>query len=843
MSSPFATFRKNRTYWMAGLVLLAIMAFVVAPAIDFMQGAMRNDRGGSQVIVRWDGGRITAGELERIRQQHFKFVQFLSKLANEVLAAGGQPQVPEFAYSAEMKRILDLGVSAQSDNMSVIETRLLADLAKTNGIEFDDDAADEFLVAYCDARVSPTRLAAILRETGDGQLSEFDLREMIKLELAAMVARQMSLRGWSNEFRPNVQQVVRMTQTPGDLWSDFLKLNQTAKVEAFPILVSDFTKQVTGEPTEAEILAIYDQGKNMIASPVYPEPGFMREYKANFEYVEGNFSQRVEAEKSKVTEEKIKEEYDRLVSLGQLKFDPELEKLKAPKTDAAAEKPAETTPPATTPETPAPAAPAGDIPAPAATTPATETPATQTPATETPATPAPAVPAAETPAPTTPAPTTPEQPAAPEPKSQSSVTSSAKVRLVSTQDETKAATETPAAPVTPAPETPAATTPAVTEPAVTAPAATQDAAALPPVVVQPGAPGAAPGTEPATPGTEPAATPGTDAAAKPELRTKTLEEAREEIVQSLAQAAVIDSLQKELTAANEQMLKYGSSYREQAALLREGMQPQTKATRPDLRKVTDVGLKHGETGMIDRSKLFTTELGKSTMSAQDQQMGRIPMPNYAMTPAYPVFTPAQSMYLDQMALLEQRTPDFRQYIFWKVDEQQAYVPELAEVRNDVIAYWKTQKARKLAADEAEKIAKKIVEGEQPWKDAITVAQQSLLVTTDPFTWLSGFGETPRISNIPSLDTVGDEFMKKVFATSVGKSASAPNNGQNIYYVFRVTEMSPPITELQERFVNDPNKSAARRVAMATGRDIYSGLYETIVQRLNVQWEISPSELE
>ena len=415
------------------------------------------------------------------------------------------------------------------------------------------------------------------------------------------------------------------------------------------------------------------------------------------------------------------------------------------------------------------------------------------------------------------------------------------MRLVSTQDETKPAAETPAAetPAAPAAETPAA-------PATETPAAAQETTNLPPVVVQPTAPGAETGSEAPAAGTDKPATEtpatGTDAATKPELRTKTIEEAREEIVQSLAQAAVIDSLQKELTAANEQMLKYASSYREQAALLREGMQPQTKATRPDLRKVVDVGLKHGETGVVDRSKLFTTPLGKSTMSAQDQQMGRVPMPNYAMTPNYPMFTPAQSMFLDQMAMLEQRTPDFRQYIFWKVDEQQAYIPELAEVRNEVIAAWKTQKARKLAADEAEKIAKKIAAGEQPWKDALSVAQQSLVVTTDPFTWLSGFGETPRISNIPSLDTVGDEFMKKVFATQAGKSSSAPNNGQNVYYVFRVAEMSPPMTELQERFASDPNKSAARRVAMATGRDIYSGLYETIVERLNVQWEVAPSEL-
>ena len=226
-----------------------------------------------------------------------------------------------------------------------------------------------------------------------------------------------------------------MTQTPGDLWSDFLKLNQTAKVEAYPVLVNDFTKEVTGEPSEAEILAIYEQGKNQVASPVYPEPGFMREYKANFEYVEGNFSERVEAEKSKITEEQIKTEYDRLVSLGQLKFDPELEKLKAPKAPAtdtpateapATEKPAtETKPEDAKPETPA--APATDAPAP--TTPA---PTTSAPATETPAAPAPETPAA--PAPEKPATETPAAPATETP-----------------------ATETPATdkPATPVPETPA----------------------------------------------------------------------------------------------------------------------------------------------------------------------------------------------------------------------------------------------------------------------------------------------------------------------------------------------------------------------------------------------------
>ncbi|MDX1926656.1 MAG: hypothetical protein SFV81_09065 [Pirellulaceae bacterium] len=863
MSSPLATFRKHRTYWMAGLVLLAIMAFVVAPAIDFMQGAMQNYNSiGDQVVVRWKGGRITMSELERSRQHHYKFIRFLSALSREVLEAGGQPQIPEFAFSAESKQIIDLGVNVQSSSLAVIETRMLADFAKSNGIEFDDDAADQFLVAFCDKCVSPQRLTELLRESTDNQVTEFDLREMIKLELGAIVARQMALRGWSNDFKPDDYQRVRLTQTPGDMWSDFLKLNQSAKVEAYPVLVSDFVKSVTGEPTEAEILAIYEKGKNRIPSPVFPEPGFMRDYKANFEYVEGNFSDWIAKEKAKVTEEQLKAEYDKLISLGQLKFDPLLDKPKTPSDAPASETPAATPtdpaatiPPATTPPAAeSPATPPATDPAstPAPPTPAPETPATEKPAAEKPATEAPAT---EPPAPAGDAPV-----ATPDPKQQSSTKSGVKIRLVSAQDEPK-----PAEPTAPATETPAAATPAAQEPAqepapaVPAPApaaetpaatpatqepATQDPAGLPPVVVQPAAPGAETPSAPATEAkpADGAAAPGTET--KPEKRNKTFEEAREELLESLARTAVIDALQKELTSANDQMLKYSQAYRQQAALLKEGLQPETKATRPDLRKVVEAGLKYGETGMVDRSKLYTTEIGKSTMSLQEQGMGQIPMPNYGMNnPNYGLFTPAQSLFFDQMAMLEQRTPDFRQYIFWKVDDQQAYDPDLAEVSEEVIAAGKKKKAIQIASDEAAKIAKKVKGAEEPWKEALNVTQQSLLVTTDPFTWLSGFGETPRISNVPTLDTVGQEFMQKVFTTPVGNAGVAPNQGQNIYYVYRVAEVTPTTSELEARFAADPNKMAARRVGLMTGQQIYTGLYETIENRLAVKWEISPTGLD
>ena len=55
------------------------------------------------------------------------------------------------------------------------------------------------------------------------------------------------------------------------------------------------------------------------ATPNSPEPGFLRLYQANTEYVEANLQDWIEREKEKLTEEQLREEYDRRIALGQLK--------------------------------------------------------------------------------------------------------------------------------------------------------------------------------------------------------------------------------------------------------------------------------------------------------------------------------------------------------------------------------------------------------------------------------------------------------------------------------------------------------------------------------------------
>ncbi len=148
----------------------------------------------------------------------------------------------------------------------------------------------------------------------------------------------------------------------------------------------------------------------------------------------------------------------------------------------------------------------------------------------------------------------------------------------------------------------------------------------------------------------------------------------------------------------------------------------------------------------------------------------------------------------------------------------------------------------LAQSEAEKISKKITTGDDAWKDAITAEQKALVVSTDPFTWLSGLGESPQISNIPTLDTVGQEFMQKVFGAGEGKVGVAPNQGQNLYYVFRVVDVTPAITELARAVLVGPCQFAVRRVGQVEGQRLYEGWYESIDRTLQVKWEVNVSEL-
>ncbi|MCR9297034.1 MAG: hypothetical protein NXI32_30395, partial [bacterium] len=713
-----------------------------------------------------------------------------------VLEQGGRPRVPGFQFDPQSNQILGLGVQYSNNPQDIVRTKLLAAHGKELGVQFDDDAVDQFIQSYVDDRLSTQEVETILREASGGLLSYYEVRELLKEELTAMVVQQTALAGIFTESQSQMSPIV----SPGKAFSDFMKLNQSAKVEAFPVFVDDYVSQVTDSPSEAEIQAIYEAGASVPSNPNSPEPGFLRLYQANLEYVEASLQDWIEREKGKLTEEELRAEYTRRVELGQ---------LQVPVTEEAPEAtnnpvPAETTTPDTT----------GDETS-------IEDPQTSS--------------EGDTPESDT---GNPEEKGSEEPATSDDdklgLANDSNVRFVSyTQDENAEATE-------PAQQSTAEIS-QVAEPTDS----------MPPPVVQPpqlGQEGAG------------------QADSGPQMRTKTFEEAREEIADSLARDAAIPALENALTDLYDNTMRpfYGK-YRQYQAFVESGLKDENGQERepppaPDLKKLaTDAGLKYSDTGLVDGIALAQTPFGQGNIRP-DETGASGSVANVMMTPATELYRPARSTYFDQAALAAGEMPEFLQYLLWKTTEKEAYIPDLDEVREEVVEAWKRIQARQLAENAARDLADKVrtvlpsatqtpsesdaaSEVADAWADALSETDRALVIETEPFTWMNRLGEFITTSPVNKLDRVGAEFMRQVFSTRVGQVAVAPNANRNIYYVFRVTDLAPSDPDLQARFEADPIKSGPRRIAFEESQRLFASWVENLQQDMELEWQTNVGQFE
>ncbi len=503
-------------------------------------------------------------------------------------------------------------------------------------------------------------------------------------------------------------------------------------------------------------------GSQFAPNPNSPEPGFIRLYKSNIEYVEASLQSWIDREKEKLTEEQIREEYDRRVELGQLQI-PVGSTLDSDGATIDAES-------------------NSDDPIDAS------------------------VPATDTPADTDALPessdadvSTPEADEAAPAEDQSLRSNDTDLHYVAYQSSPDASDTTD-----------------------------QAATNLPPPVVQPPQLNSGETTEPT-------------------MRTQTFDEAREEIATSLARDAAIPALDEALTTLLEDHMRpYFGEYRQYEAFVESGLEsedgePRQPPAKPDLKQIAeDLGLTWAETGLIDASALLDTPFGQGTIRPDESGVSGS-VTSVAMNPNTELYRPLQSSYFDTLALQQGAMPEFLQYLFWKTEEQAAFIPEKADIRDEIVDYWRQVKARAIAEEAARELAKKIGEGDDPWSAALSTEERGLVVETNPFTWMNQFGESIGITDVDMLDRVGGEFMQGVFATPVGQVGVAPNANKSKYYIFRVTEVAPADEDLQLRFQADPLKSGPKRIAFDESQRMFSSWVQNLEQELGVEWQVNLSE--
>ena len=843
MTNPFATFRKNQKAWMAALVMVALFAFVIAPLFAyFRDGAGR--RGSTDIAVKWTGGRMTVADIQRAADQNSNLRRFMVEVARRVVENGGEPNVPFFDRDPFSGDIRNYGILFPQDLQGVVRSRFLASYGETLGVAFDDAAVDEFLVAYVDNKLTSAQVDEILREASNGQMSYFELREALKTNLSMMVVDRLATSGLVQDGQP--------LASPGTLYNNFLKVNRAATVQAFPVFVNDFLDQVEGSPTEGEIEALYSVGRFAPPNPRSPDPAFARTYRANIEYVEIDNSKLVEAEKAKLTEEELRAEYDRRVSLGQLRV-PVVQDVT----------------PGTTPDE-RPPSPLTTKPGSEAAAEGTEEPAsgeteessTESPAPETPAAEDTAKPEATKPeVPGTSEETAAEQPAAPEsakesteekPKAESNNESkpesgdqsskmTSDVRFVSFTQEESTQEEAGATPETPGEEAPAVAqegeaADAPQDAGVEEKATTETASGPQPAEGSQEPPTATDETPAAGSDAQGAATP----PAEPTMRTQTFEEARETIADQIAREKVRLSTSDAITNLLEkEMMPYYEQKRQYDAFMDSGLAEQTDEKReppvkPDIKKLAEAaGFTWGETGLVDGFELAKMDVGRGLIDFQRN----LTVVGALMLPQTQKFQPYDAFFLNQA----DPTAGLKRFLVWKTEDADAYAPELDEVREEVIDAWKRIKARELAKAAAEEITKKIRSDDEPWGAALTDDQLESLVTTSPFTWISlsqgGFSVVPELEQ-----DVGQQFMQAVFATEVGGTAVGPNANNDIYYAIRVDNLTPTEGVLRTRFSNDKEKTASKGLASGEVQGMIGAWIANLERELNFEWQDAAGQL-
>ncbi|MCU0713406.1 MAG: hypothetical protein MUC43_15210 [Pirellula sp.] len=825
MASPFEIFRKNQRIFMAGAVLLAMFAFVIAPMFD----GMRDSSGGgflrsSPVIAAWKGGAISNDQAQMDEMDLQIANRFLSELARAVMQKGGMPQVPAFSPDLSM-----LGISGDLDTRTAAFRRMLITEAQNTGIRFDDDSVKVFLEKFVNGKLGGEAIVAILKQSTDRRMTMTYFNRVMRDELAYQHMLRLTNAGMIFEdLRDSRPVAAPILASPSKNWREFLRLNRKAKVQAYPVYVKDLLADVTTTPSDKELKDLYAKGKDIIrnANLLESEPAFMTPPKAEIEFLTIDTEALIVAEMAKIPEEELRKEYERRVANKQFQVP-----IEAPKSDATGLPLPESTPAAPS-ETPA-----ATTEPPATTPPVAETPPTGEPPTTEP----PAV------APPTSEPPTGEPPKTEPPaggdnganKQSLLKTKNESVRLVSYQEpgsqppattDPVAATQTEPNNPLRNPGTTTETTPPAeeTKPAETKPAET---ATEPEATATPVNPGLSIG-DATTPGPESQATETTTVP----MRTQTFDEVKDQIAREMATGTAISFAEERINQAISVMTIYSGELEGYKRAQEEKLKGFTLPERPNLKVIADeLGLDYGTTGIVDADSIQLMPIGQSSVS-QGQRAQPIPVTAYINVTQGPggEFVPLASIGGGA-------SPS--RFAFWKTKVETPVVPSFETVKEQIVDVWKLQQAIKLAESKAKELATQVGTGNLV--DALTTDEQKkLVVEPAPFSAMNPMFpmfmqmnmqfQIDEVSRVDPLLPVDNQFMDGVFSTKVGEAVAAPDRRRSVYYVVKVLELSPSDDELLKTFMQNPSQN----VNSLGYRDIQqarSSLFDALEKRLDFRF--------
>jgi hypothetical protein len=697
-----------------------------------------------------------------------------------------------------------VGGDGTSDGDLVI-TELLLREADRLGIQIPNDAVFDFIndLAFNPDKSLTRKQFAELREQlktrGRGGVSEARLLQAIGQELKAKRAAEM---------------LFRQPEVPAaSLWDYYRKLHMTEEADVAVVPISDFLDTSVEPPADelAKLFAEYRENEPGVTKEGRIEegrPGFHQPPRSKIAYLEAVYDD-FEKKVPEVTDAEIEKRYEESYKKPLINIDDPLAPLGGdrPPAPPSAEPVDDAAAPLKTPDLPGETKP--DAPA---------------------VPPEPAPPTNETQPSDNPAPSEekPKEESAPPEKSSSSLDRPSSLKFVAAQDETPPADQPaetkPAEPAADSPKPDANAEPAKTDPAATKAAekpetpAEGDQPAETPPATDPAKPDPAATTpaDPAAPGlTAPAAEkPAGSKSPDPPLPTiRPLDDAlraeiREAITRERADELMDQAIQKGIVYMTEDIgLAMNTAPDDELHLTPEAASKKLKEF------AAKEGLVYVETPWLSYQELKDSE-------------------DYPIGSAYVLSGQGNQIVADEVARIFGRNQKYAQtqkatsfatrsyYAYWVIDEKPGFEPKDMEdpiVKEQVVKIWRERQAREKARARAEELVKQLVQSDKSMSEAlgettITGKPGTGYVTIRPtgkFSWYrlpsvppTGMRqqEPPRLTEIPSLKPLGEEFMTKVFdAMKPGDVSTADSGDKSEIYVVKVLSRNPSTPEELEAF--------------------------------------------
>lgn len=292
MASPLGIFRHNKKLLMAGVLVMCMISFVFIGSTSMFEREAFDP-----VLASTKYGYVKGSELAAFRARSSAANQFIAQLVPLTFQAmQRQGRLP--AENVSMLSNLTIQqfqlaglIVPVDENEQAMSEMLWEKKAEAMGIVVDDQAVNEFLQRLTEELVPAEEIRGVMQYM---RVSERSIFYALAQRLKAVRARELLVQNAS-------------MATPATRLDWFRRTRAKATVEFLPVSIEPFVGEVP-EPTDAQLMNLFEKHKLDIARPNSAEPGFYQVRRSAFAY----FTARVDdfLKPDEVTDEEIAAYYE-----------------------------------------------------------------------------------------------------------------------------------------------------------------------------------------------------------------------------------------------------------------------------------------------------------------------------------------------------------------------------------------------------------------------------------------------------------------------------------------------------------------------------------------------------